>query len=123
MDKADCRTRWREYCKAQNISLTGKRIFIDGLSGMAQGLFASLLIGCIINTIGCITGWLAPSERAMTVGESMGVDLAAAYANPTVQWIGLGLICFVIPAAVSWLVSELMRKKGWISLGDYKLDL
>lgn len=73
--------------------------------------------------IGCITGWLAPSERAMTVGESMGVDLAAAYANPTVQWIGLGLICFVIPAAVSWLVSELMRKKGWISLGDYKLDL
>ncbi len=39
------RAGWKEYCRAQNISFTGKRIFIDGLSGMAQGLFASLLIG------------------------------------------------------------------------------
>ena len=73
--------------------------------------------------IGCITGWFAPSERALTVGESMGVDVAAAYANPAVQWAGLILICFVIPAAVSFLVSELMRRKGWIKDGDYKLEL
>ena len=39
------------------------------------------------------------------------------------QWIGLIIICFVIPAVVSLLVSELMRKKGWIKFGDYKLDL
>lgn len=43
---------WKKYCAEQNISITGKRIFIDGLGGMAHGLFASLLIGCIINTIG-----------------------------------------------------------------------
>ena len=53
----------------------------------------------------------------------MGVDIAAAYASPAVQWIGLLMICVVIPAAVSFLVSELMRKKGWISQGDYKLDI
>lgn len=29
-----------------------KRYFIDALSGMAQGLFASLLIGTIIRTLG-----------------------------------------------------------------------
>ena len=73
--------------------------------------------------IGCIVGWFAPSERALTVGDSMGVDIAAAYASPAVQWIGLVMICVVIPAVVSFLVSELMRKKGWISQGDYKLDI
>ena len=51
-----------------------------------------------------------------------GVDLASAYANPAVQWIGLAVVCVVVPALVSWLVSEFMRKKGWISDGDYKLD-
>ena len=73
--------------------------------------------------IGCIVGWFAPSERALTVGESMGVDIAAAYANPAVQWIGLLVVCVAVPALVSWIVSELMRKKGWIREGDYKLDL
>ena len=73
--------------------------------------------------IGCIVGWFAPSERALTVGESMGVDIAAAYANPAVQWVGLLVVCVAVPALVSWIVSELMRKKGWIREGDYKLDL
>lgn len=38
----------------------------------------------------------------------------------------LGLILlmhFVLPAAVSLLVSELMRKKGWIAPGDMKLEV
>jgi len=73
--------------------------------------------------IGCIVGWFSPSERALTVGESMGVDIPAAYANPAVQWVGLLVVCVAVPALVSWLVSELMRKKGWIREGDYKLDL
>jgi len=73
--------------------------------------------------IGCIVGWFAPSERALSVGESMGVDVAAAYASPAVQWIGLVMVCVVIPAAVSLLVSELMRRRGWIREGDYRLDL
>ena len=32
------------------------RIFVDGLSGMAQGLFATLIIGTIIQQIGTYTG-------------------------------------------------------------------
>ena len=32
------------------------RIFIDGLSGMAQGLFATLIIGTIIQQIGTFAG-------------------------------------------------------------------
>ncbi len=45
-------TRWQKYCREQNIQFTARRIFIDGLGGMALGLFASLLIGTIIGTIG-----------------------------------------------------------------------
>ena len=45
-------TGFKKYCKEQNIEFSVNRIFIDGLGGMAHGLFASLLIGCIINTIG-----------------------------------------------------------------------
>ena len=44
--------KFKNYCKAQGIEFSTQRIFIDGLGGMAHGLFASLLIGCIINTIG-----------------------------------------------------------------------
>lgn len=42
----------KAYFKAQNIEFSAKRIFIDGLGGMAYGLFASLLIGTIISTVG-----------------------------------------------------------------------
>ena len=33
-----------------------KRLFIDGLSGMAQGLFATLIIGTVIQQIGLLAG-------------------------------------------------------------------
>ena len=44
--------KMRAYFKAQNIEFSVNRIFIDGLGGMAYGLFASLLIGTIISTVG-----------------------------------------------------------------------
>ena len=45
-------TGFKKYCAEQNISITYQRILIDGLGGMAHGLFASLLIGTVIQTIG-----------------------------------------------------------------------
>ena len=38
-------------------------------------------------------------------------------------WLGLVLCCFVLPAVLTLLLSELMRKLGWIRKGDLKLDL
>jgi uncharacterized membrane protein len=32
------------------------------------------------------------------------------------------LICFVLPAVISWLVAFAMRKGGLIKQGDMKLD-
>ena len=37
--------------------------------------------------------------------------------------IGVVLVCFVLPAALSLLFSEIMRKLGWIKPGDMKLDV
>ena len=42
----------KTYFQQQNIEISFDRIILKGLSGMAQGLFASLLIGTIIKTIG-----------------------------------------------------------------------
>lgn len=42
----------KAFLKRKNIEISAKRYFIDALGAMAQGLFASLLIGTIISTIG-----------------------------------------------------------------------
>lgn len=39
------------------------------------------------------------------------------------DWIGLILICFALPAVLSWVFCEILRKIGWIKEGDLKLDL
>ena len=39
----------------------------------------------------------------------------------TVAW-KIALMLFILPALLSWVFSELMRKKGWIRPGDMKLD-
>lgn len=41
-----------DFLKKKDIEFSAKRYFIDALGAMAQGLFASLLIGTIISTVG-----------------------------------------------------------------------
>lgn len=36
--------------------------------------------------------------------------------------LGIALCCFILPAIISFFVSELMRKKGWIKFGDLKIE-
>ena len=79
-------------------------------SPISSGMGTSGLVG----PIGVVTGWLNPSERALEVGEI--VTQAGA-----MEWIGMILICFILPAILSFVISEFMRKKGWIKEGDYKL--
>ena len=74
----------KEFLKRKNIVISGKRYGIDALGAMAQGLFASLLIGTILNTIGTQfhIGWL--TQVVATIG---GVDytvggLASAMSGP-----------------------------------------
>ena len=42
----------KAFLKKKNIEISAKRYFIDAMGAMANGLFASLLIGTIISTLG-----------------------------------------------------------------------
>ena len=55
----------KEFLKRKDIVFSAKRYGIDALGAMAQGLFASLLIGTIIGTIGTQFG----IETLVTVGD------------------------------------------------------
>ena len=37
--------------------------------------------------------------------------------------LSLNGFCFVLPAVLSWVFCEVLRKKGWIRENDLKLDL
>ena len=53
---------FKAFLKRKDIEFSAKRYFQDALSAMALGLFASLLIGLIIKTIGEQTAlWIAPN--------------------------------------------------------------
>ena len=69
----------------------------------------------LVGQIGVWTGWLAPSERAIANG-------AAAIVPGAIDWIGLILISFVLPAVLCWAFGLFFRKIGWIGEGDLKLD-
>ncbi len=64
-----------------------------------------------VGQIGVYTGWVN--------------DVAAGTkaAITAVDWIGLIVVSFIVPAIVSWLVSLLLRKVGWIKENDLKLEL
>ncbi len=68
-----------------------------------------------VGQIGVITGWFTPSEQAIKAG-------AAAIAPGFVDWLGLALICIVLPAVLSWGICAVLRKIGWIKEDDLKLQ-
>ncbi|MEA4965156.1 MAG: PTS sugar transporter subunit IIC [Oscillospiraceae bacterium] len=64
-----------------------------------------------VGQIGVYTGWIS--------------DIAAGtkVAITAIDWTGLILLCFVLPAILTWLLSLPLRKWGWIREGDLKLNL
>ena len=48
--------------------------------------------------------------------------LADMGSSPRV-WLGIAVVCLVLPAVLSLAFSELLRKLGWIRPGDLKLNL
>ena len=65
----------------------------------------------LVGQIGVYTGWvndIAAGTKAAVTG---------------MDWLGLVLISFVLPAVLTWLIAIPLRKWGWIKDGDLKLDL
>lgn len=68
----------------------------------------------LVGQIGVITGWISPSEEAIARG-------AAAIVPGAIDWLGLMLISFVLPAVLCWAFGLLLRRIGWIKEGDLTL--
>lgn len=64
----------------------------------------------LVGQIGVYTGWLD--------------DIAAGVKTAILpmDWVGLILICFVLPAVLTLLFAFFLRKWGWIKDGDLKLQ-
>ena len=86
----------KEILKRKDIEFSMKRYGIDALSAMAQGLFCSLLIGTILNTLGTQFNIQLFSRTIATVN---GIDytiggLASAMSGPAMACaIGYALHC------------------------------
>ena len=50
------------------------------------------------------------------------IGVIASTEHSPMMWVGLVLCCLILPAALSLLFSEIMRKLGWIEYGDMKLS-
>ena len=63
----------------------------------------------LLGPLGMILGWVDPENG---YNGDLGV----------LQWIGLLLTCFVLPAVLSFLFNEILRKLGWVKTGDMELQ-
>ena len=81
------------------------RLEMNG-EAIASGMGTCGLVG----QIGVYTGWVN--------------DIAAGTktAITAMDWAGLILICFVLPAVLTWGFGLILRKIGWIKENDLKLD-
>ena len=78
----------------------------DPASAVASGMGTCGMVG----PIGVYSGWVAD------------VASGAKAAITGMDWLALILICFVLPAVLTWLIGIPCRKLGWIKEGDLKLD-
>lgn len=63
----------------------------------------------LVGPIGVYTGWI----NDIAAGTKSAITL--------MDWVGLILICFVLPAVICYAFGLLLRKIGWIKEGDLKL--
>ena len=77
----------------------------DPAGGVASGMGTCGFVG----QIGVWSGWVND------------VASGAKAAVTSMDWLGLALVCFVLPAVLSVIFCEVLRKIGWIKDGDLTL--
>ena len=87
---------FKDFLRAKDIKVSAKTYFVDAMGGMAQGLFASLLIGTILSTLAKYLGmadcypivrfahYLAEAGKlaSAATGAAIGVGIAVALKAP-----------------------------------------
>ena len=124
----------KSFLKRKNIEISFKRYFIDAMSAMAQGLFASLLIGTIIGTIGSQTGidiLTKTGEFAKSVtGSAMAIAIAYALQAPALVLFSLAAVGYAAnqlggaggPLAV-FIIAIISTEIGKIVSKETKIDI
>lgn len=64
----------------------------------------------LVGQIGVYTGWL----NEMAAGDRISIT--------AMDWIGLIMVSFILPAVISLLAGNFLRKIGWIKENDLKLE-
>lgn len=77
----------------------------DPAGGVASGMGTCGFVG----QIGVWSGWVND------------VAIGAKAAITPFDWLGMALICFILPAILSWVFCQILRKIGWIREGDLTL--
>ena len=83
----------KELLKRKGIEISAQRYLIDALGAMAQGLFASLLMGTILSTLGTQLGVQAFSDAGAFAkaagGPAMAVAIGYALKSPSLALFSL----------------------------------
>ena len=83
-----------------------------------------ILLGQItVNLLAASTFFLFGGRSGGGMGTSgfVGVFDLIENTQGALGYVGIVLLMLVLPAILNWLISEFMRKKGWIKDGDMKL--
>lgn len=87
------------------------------ISSAVLGPISTKVLGMTSNATGSgmgTAGLVGPIMAYQTMSSTIGSGSAL---------LQIVVMYFILPAALSLIVSEFMRKKGWIKLGDMKLDV
>ena len=87
------------------------------ITSAVLGPVSTKLLGMTSNATGSGMG------TAGLVGPLMSYQTMSPIVGSATALLQIALMHFILPAALSLIVSELMRKKGWIKFGDMKLDV
>lgn len=90
--------KFKEFLKKKNVTLSPKVYFVKAMGAMALGLFASLLIGTIFNTLGKYLGVALLSEigsyASAVTGAAIGVAIANSLEAPPLVLISAAAVGF-----------------------------
>ena len=78
----------------------------DPSGGVASGMGTCGMVG----PIGVYTGWVND------------VAAGAKAAITPMDWVAMALICFILPAVLTWIFGLFFRRIGWIKEGDLTLN-
>ena len=120
------------FLKRKNISLSLKVYFIDAMGAMAYGLFASLLVGTILNTIGgqlniaFLTDVLWPVAQEGT-GAAMAVAIAYALKAPDLVMFSstiVGIASYKLGGPMGTFIATIFAvEMGKLISKETKLDI